>query len=121
MPCGEPLFGRQAAQVLFDAIDRLDLGQAFLRDLGRAGLGDIMQFAAGVSPAIGQRHILPGTFEQAVIACIAINLQVAAEAFQNSVSMLAGSSWRIGERHARRVIRRPKACHCGPGPRSIRF
>ena len=58
LPRGAVLVGAQAAQVFFDAIERLDLYQAFLRDWGCAGLGNVMQFAARMSPAICQCHIL---------------------------------------------------------------
>ena len=63
------LVGTQAGQVFFDAIERLDLSQAFLCDRSLTRLDEIMQFTAGMGPAIGQCHILCRAFEQAVIAC----------------------------------------------------
>lgn len=91
MSCSAALVGRQAAQVFFDAIERLDLCQTFLRYWSRARLGKIMQLAAGMRPAISQCHILSGPFQQAVVTSIAIDLQSAAEAFQNIVCILTGS------------------------------
>ena len=127
MPCSEPLVGRHATQVLFDAIERLDLNQTLLRDWCRTGLRNIMQFAAGVGPALGQSHIPRGTFEQAVVASIAVPLQGVAEALQDIVCMLAGSPWRVGKDKTGRVITAPWAivtgkrsevtCFCAVAPR----
>jgi len=84
-----PLIGRQAAQIFFDAVEGLDLGQAFLGNRVRARLRDVVKFATGMGPAISQRYILRRAFEQAVVTSISINLQDTAEAFQNIVCMLA--------------------------------
>ena len=83
------LVGCKAAYVFFDATERLDLRQAFLHYWGRAGLSDITQFAAGMRPAKCQCHILRQTLEQAVIACVSVHLQGAAEALQSLVCILA--------------------------------
>ena len=83
---------KQAAQVSFDAVERLHLRQTFLRNWSRASLGAIRQFPAGMGPAIGQCHVLRWPFEQAVITSIAIDLQNAAETLQDIVCMLVGSS-----------------------------
>ena len=116
MPYSEPLVGAQAAQIFFDAVKYLDLRQAFLRDWGRAGLGDIMQFAAGMGPAIGQCHVLRGAFEQTVIASIAIHLQDAAEALQDFVRVLARPTGRVGKGHTGRIITAPWPVITGKGP-----
>jgi len=84
-------------------------------------LGDIMQFATGMAPAIGKCHILSRTFEQAVIARITIDLQGAAEVFQNSVRMLAGSSRRIGEGDAGGILAAPRPVIAGQGPEATCF
>ena len=103
-------------QVLFDTVECLDLSQALLRDWSCARLGHIMQFAAGMGPAIGQRHILRRAFEQAVVTSISIDLQDTAEAFQNIVCMLAGSSGRIGEGYSGRIITAPRPVITGQRP-----
>lgn len=109
------LVGGLTAQVFFNAIERLNMSQAFLRDRGCAGLGDIMQFTVGVRPAIRQCHILSRPLEQAVIASIAIDLQDAAEAAQDVSRVLAGSSWRISEGNAGRILTAPWPVITGKG------
>jgi len=91
----------QAAQVFFDAIEPLDLRQAFLCDRCRAKLGDIMQFAGGMRPAIDQFHILSRAFKQPIIACLSVHLQGAAE---DIVCSLTGSTRRVGKGNARWIL-----------------
>ena len=75
-----------------------------------------MQLAASMRPAIGQDYFLGRTFEQAIIACVSINLQDAAEALQDIVRMLAGTSQRVSERHSKWIIAAPWPVIAGQGP-----
>src|SRR6056297_114464 len=80
-----------------------------------------MQLAASMRPAIGQGYFLGRTFEQAIIARISINLQDAAEALQDIVRMLAGTSRCISEGDPGWVLAAPWPVIAGQGPKVSGF
>ena len=87
--------------------------KALVGDRRGAGPGDLVQFAAGMRPTVGQPDILRGPFEQPIVARIAIDLQGAREAFEDVLGVLAGSARCIGKRHAGRIVPAPGAVVAG--------
>ena len=63
-----------------------------------------MQFAARMSPAVGQFDILCGPFEQPVVARVAVDLQGAGEAFEDIFCILPRAARSIGKGDAGRVV-----------------
>ena len=70
MPRGQPRFGIQPTDILFDAVEGCDLFQTLFGDGCGARLRDLVQFASRMRPAVRQSNIVIDTFEQAIVACI---------------------------------------------------
>lgn len=116
MPCRQSRLGGQAPDILFNSVERCDLFQPVFGDRCRARLCNLVQFAPRMSPTISECHLVIGAFEQTVISRIAINLKDAGEAFQNVISILARSPWRIGKGDAGRGRAAPRPIIAGQCP-----
>lgn len=92
--------------LVLDAIDAGDLLEPILGDGGGLALGDFVELTAGMRPAIGELDRATVAFGagQPVVAGVTVNLQDAAEAFEEALGMLAaatgciaiGDAWWIG-------------------------
>lgn len=75
MPCSQTRLGAQALDVLLDPVESSDLAEPSLGNRGGGIVRDLMQFAARMSPAIGEHDPLIGAFEQAVVTGITVHLE----------------------------------------------
>ena len=102
LTCGKAGHRILPPDIGLDGIESSDKAQALFGDWGRTGAGDLDQFAPSVGPAIGKLDVRtnPVGSYQAVVACIAIDLENAAVALQNPLGMLPTAARRIGEGHA---------------------
>ena len=99
----QPLAGAHATDVGFDPVKLGDPAQTLGRDFGTVAIEDLDQLAPRLGPAMGDgdRHTAcPGGPCQAVVAGIAIHLQNAVKALQDTLGILARAVGGVGEDHA---------------------
>ena len=103
LPDSQSGFGVTAADLGLDGVELADEGHALLGNWRGSGAGDLDQLAAGMGPAIGKLDARtdPVGCDQAVVSCIAVDLEDAAEALQDAFGMLPAATGGIGEGHAR--------------------
>ena len=116
---GEAFFGRLTPYAGFNLVDLGDAAQALGGDLGAVFLIDVVQLAAGMGPAIGQRQrraARAAGLGQGVISGIAVHLQDAIEANQDLHRMAAAAPRRIGEDDRRGIGPIPTTVISGQRP-----
>ena len=94
---GLPLLGCMAADHCLDMVEGVDPLQGGLGDRGVAALGDLVEPAPDVGPAIGKDHRATGTpwIGQRLVGGVAVDLEDAGEPGQRPDGVLGAAARRI--------------------------
>jgi hypothetical protein len=121
LPRRHSIFWALVTDVLVSLIKRSNLGKSRVGNQGRfARFGDREVFAPCGGPAVCAQHIVCWSLEHPVGTCIAIHLQGAREAFQETLGVLVGAFRRVDKGHPPQIFTAPGSVitgdhrrHCG--------
>src|SRR2546423_975766 len=122
---GSPGICALTANLVLDLIEPADAQQGLGCDRRIAAFGDVVKTASKVAPAEGQRHLgqlrfvqpaASSRYDEAIVGCVAVDLQDAAEAGEMMHGMPAAAARRIHVSHRWRIGAAPRSVVAGDRP-----